>query len=368
MNDKKIKIISSLLLLVFLLSACQLHTEQETDFPPTEPINHSLDYHNIYHDYLEKIWSGSVETPQDSYSDYLLYDIDKDNIPELLVEYGTCEADRTLYVYTLDADANDHVLMLGNVPSGHIAFYSWPNDNGLMTFFGQMGMESISKLSVSNKTLQIEDIYTSPDELLVYDSPSQFAEGTNPVTRYYQLSFLPLEDYNPNRQFLGGLGQTSSENQTIFNELLKGQRSFYAVSIFQGDNYFEGETTLTDFIQPHHIDPYTESSYEVAGTAYMDVNGDQNNEMILKLENSDQGISYLVLSIDQDQIYGYYVLYGESYLIMDNGLFIDSYYPDEAYPWVSMLCYKGKDVYVYNMSPNTITNHQPLTYTMPSNS
>ena len=61
---------------------------------------------------------------------YWLYDIDKDNVPELLIRYGDCEAayHGKLYSY-IDGEAK----FIDDLSMGHTGFYAVPDENGILS-------------------------------------------------------------------------------------------------------------------------------------------------------------------------------------------------------------------------------------------
>ena len=99
--------------------------------------------------------AGYPEGGDPPLSRYWLYDIDKDGVPEMLVEYGSCEADRRTDVYGWVDDAPAE---LGQFPSGHCSLYTWPGENGAALHYGQMGVEYIYKISIEDGALTVETL------------------------------------------------------------------------------------------------------------------------------------------------------------------------------------------------------------------
>ena len=78
---------------------------------------------------------------------YLIYDIDKDAIPELIVKTGTCEADYHGAIYTF---RDGQVFQVGEELSlGHRSFYSNPGDDGIIMMWAQMGYASVVRISLT---------------------------------------------------------------------------------------------------------------------------------------------------------------------------------------------------------------------------
>ena len=76
---------------------------------------------------------------------YLVYDIDKDTIPEMLVKTGTCEADYHGAFYTF---RDGRAVQVGEeLGLGHSSFYSDPGENGIIIMWAHMGESSAVRVS-----------------------------------------------------------------------------------------------------------------------------------------------------------------------------------------------------------------------------
>lgn len=111
-----------------------------------------------------------------------LYDIDNDGTRELILSYGTCSADWTNDIYTIEE--GDAVTMIGTLGSS-LMFYTAPDGNGIYTVYGKMGYQSIERVtkvgrelkeeSIENRQIGDNEDYTSydrPIELLSVDEVS----------------------------------------------------------------------------------------------------------------------------------------------------------------------------------------------------
>jgi hypothetical protein len=83
---------------------------------------------------------------------YYLTDIDNDKKPELVVEYGTCEADVRTRIYTYK---NGKAKKVGQFYSGHTSFYYYPSGKGMVLFSAHMGYESVKVLTLKNGKIQM---------------------------------------------------------------------------------------------------------------------------------------------------------------------------------------------------------------------
>lgn len=108
-------------------------------------------YADLYKEVVQKTWDEIYGKNDGLVSiSYALYDIDRDQIPELLFKHGTCEADFRIDVYTVDLDARlMHIASLGG---GHTSFARDEKTNELVLVWGHMGSMSL-------------DWYTMDDDL-----------------------------------------------------------------------------------------------------------------------------------------------------------------------------------------------------------
>ena len=79
---------------------------------------------------------------------YYLTDIDNDKKAELLVKVGTCEADVKVLIYKYK---NGKASRIGSFYAGHTTLCAYPNHKGIILYWGHMGCESLSLVTVKNK-------------------------------------------------------------------------------------------------------------------------------------------------------------------------------------------------------------------------
>lgn len=140
-----------------------------------------------------------------TYAQYFIYDIDKDGIPEIIIDDGMDEASRTAFIYKY---VNGEVAFLGSVYSGYSTFCTVPNQNGVMLWGGHMDHLTASIISIEGNQLTQRVIadrmvygeYDQPWEIL---SGSEFLNSddvTNIVTISHYLAQhpLPAQEANAN--------------------------------------------------------------------------------------------------------------------------------------------------------------------------
>lgn len=123
--------------------------------------------------YLKKVKAYRKNTGSFPYGgsylwDYYLSDIDKNGVPELLLRYGSCEADVRLLVFTYK---KGKAVKIGEAYCSHSSFYAYPSGNGLIVHSGHMASEYVRKLSVSNGKLKISKI--GSERFVDFQKPNQ---------------------------------------------------------------------------------------------------------------------------------------------------------------------------------------------------
>ncbi|WP_303822960.1 hypothetical protein [Ruminococcus flavefaciens] len=89
--------------------------------------------------------------------EYALRDLDVDGIPELILKYGTCEADFRIHIYRFDEECE--LQDLGVFGGGHTSFCYDENTGDFVLLWGHMGSASIMYNVWENGTLKQTDHY-----------------------------------------------------------------------------------------------------------------------------------------------------------------------------------------------------------------
>lgn len=84
--------------------------------------------------------------------DYYLTDINNDKKADLLINYGTCEADVQLYIYQYK---KGKAVKVASTSSGHTSFHAYPNHKGIIAHNCHMGGEFISVLTLKNGKIKV---------------------------------------------------------------------------------------------------------------------------------------------------------------------------------------------------------------------
>lgn len=90
---------------------------------------------------------------ESNYIEYWIYDVDKDNIPELITKTGTSEAD---YVISFYKYHNNEVVFFDSIGGGH-SYLAVDNDNNqLCCMYGHMGYGYIQWLSFDGNSISVD--------------------------------------------------------------------------------------------------------------------------------------------------------------------------------------------------------------------
>ena len=106
--------------------------------------------------------------------EYMIYDIDKDGTTELILYYGTCEADAEFKFYTYN---RKDAVYIGEVGASHSWLYGINNANGVYQQRGIQGWESLYVIKKINNTLKI---ITKYDDIVVDD----YTDIKNPLPSF----------------------------------------------------------------------------------------------------------------------------------------------------------------------------------------
>ena len=128
-------------------------------------------YPAVYQSEIRRIFDETSEKNEGSASiEYALRDLDNDGIPELILKYGTCEADYQIHIYRYDEECE--LKDLGLFGGGHTAFCYDENTGDFVILWGHMGASSIMYYEWENGTLVSKDHYdfTLDDKTPSYDT------------------------------------------------------------------------------------------------------------------------------------------------------------------------------------------------------
>ena len=114
--------------------------------------------------------------------EFAFRDLDVDGIPELLLKHGTCEADFSTTIYTVDENVEPK--KLGEFGGGHTVFCCDENTGKLVFFWAHMGAATIEYLDLVGGAVKVtsSDDYTA-EQGVDYDELSA-EKGIKPILPY----------------------------------------------------------------------------------------------------------------------------------------------------------------------------------------
>ena len=280
---------------------------------------------------------------------YCLYDINKDEVPEIFISFCNCLAGEWTEVFTV---CNGVAEYLGEYSSGHSSLYSWPDDNGVLFDWAIYDNCRMDKISIVNGALVIQEIfteaiaenrekgYTEPDKIVPGAVCLDWNRTTLNLPQYTPLT-LPIYNYNP---ATSPSAVNGNKNNMAIQDVLTGNTELYGISAngFGGDTgwmYFE------DYCQPGVASLYADQPLEIQKVGWLDFNNDGFEDCILLLgepeEYAGSSDKYVILSEQDGIVYAYCINYSSDYEVYNDGTFAGdsdwtfkiSFYKNQCYQY-----------------------------------
>lgn len=250
-------------------------------------------------------------------SRYFLYDIDKDGLPELIVEGSGAEANRRGYVFSQDSG---HSVFVGSFSIGHTSLYTYPDENGILLYLAHMGGLRIDRIKLENLELAEETIVPIIEEYAAADYPqietfvpgavklSYFCQVTNPILfRTWNSIISWLET---GESFSAPASSWPEGNENFFENLVSSDGNV----VYRGVIYRDLKTPLQPFSS---LMDYERKTYSNSNSSekhklsflygfYKDFNCDGITDCLLLLtDESDKLRIPVILSYDSGTVYAY---------------------------------------------------------------
>lgn len=123
---------------------------------------------DIYGIYGDVIFDTALAYGSDC--EYALYDMDHDGTEELIISWGTCNADWANTVYTVD---DSGVLVEVGTFYGAVALYAAENGNGIYSVYGHMDYQQVEWITKNGDALSSETILSG--------ETMEYYENDNPI-------------------------------------------------------------------------------------------------------------------------------------------------------------------------------------------
>lgn len=284
---------------------------------------------------------------------YVLYDIDKDGVPELITKMGTCEADFHGEIYRfVDGQAACRV---DNIHLGHSSLYTDPGENGLIVMYGHMGYAEADRLVLGEKDYTMETLYEDnlnerleQDPNAEYLYPGAYVPGAAYLTLSSMELRLPLTHYEEIQNCLEGrfpgtvaCGDAPQGDPAFFEKLIRENREVIAVTA-DGFTNSPGRIPFQELLKQNCVADWMDADLQILSTQLADLNGDGQPECIVDLSQGESRERMRFFLSEQDgTVYAYLQNYAPETLTVDqNGnLLAGSVY----YAGLSRLVFDGEE-------------------------
>ena len=265
---------------------------------------------------FDHLWD-TMEMGSENYS---LCDVDGDGVPELFVKYGNCEAAYTTQCYTW---RGGEIVCIGEFDSGHSSLCTDPGRSALVVNYGHMGYQEIQEFPMVDGRLERPQVLFAGEVLEDDTAMDEIVPGAELLDGYYtelcMMDFLPLEQERPNGgiprvlpicDYYAGPATTGASSEDARVEILAALRGETKLCGVSGDGFYgdTGWTTWEEYVQPGAAYPYNDSPLEITRHAWQDMNGDGQEECVLRLETADEypARALVVLSGQRGTVFAYY--------------------------------------------------------------
>ncbi len=124
----------------------------------TEELTDDANWQAAFRQILSEYKNGDPESNEPAY-DYYIYDIDKDDIPELIYEFGEYEASFFGIVFSYDMESGK-ANRVGEMGMGHTSLYTYPEGNGIICSMSHMDGQIITKVSLENGGIVEQELFS----------------------------------------------------------------------------------------------------------------------------------------------------------------------------------------------------------------
>jgi len=320
------------------ISAEEASSEASAEISPSDT-GYKKAYIELIEAEQQKIASVSPESEEyeECMESYLLYDVDKDNTPELLIRFGHSEASyqRKLYTY-----ADGQAQLVEDSPSGHTSFYSVPNENGILYYMGHMGCADCIKAVLKDGKTEYEELFAEDineklqaGEDADYKPVSEIVPGATYLEEYSYTTTYPIEMYEviANYSSEGKKADSTTytypeNNPEFYNSFMQNSGTVNAIAL---DNFMKtpGEIPFRKLTEKGNIYEYFEGGGEINGVTYADLNSDGIYECVFYIgehddySNTDKAFR-VILAPQDGKVYAYLSFSPYEDTVTEDGYFI----------------------------------------------
>ena len=266
--------------------------------------------------------------------EYLIYDVDKDGSPELVVKAGTCEADYHGALYTF---RNGHAFQVGEeLGLGHSSFYTDPGENGIILMVGHMGYAWAERLSITDgfasETLYEDNLNarleSDPDAAYVY--PGDVIPGSVYLTFCRGDLTIGLTHYGEIMRSLAGeypaitTGLYPEPDAAFYEDLMANNGEVYAVTA-DGFTNSPGKLGFRELLRQDVAANWMQGDLVILSAAMPgDINNDGRLDCVLAASDGTSEMRIVLSKQDDGVVYAYLLNYTNGYEQDEDGNFLST--------------------------------------------
>ena len=300
------KIIIAFMTLLVLSCGYDAYAENDDNMYPWQSA-----YLQLLHEVRESPFSEKGEEAEY----YMLYDVNKDDIPELILNYGGYSGMSECRLYTIMDNIPTYIDSFSYLDS---VLYSCPDDNGLLLVCNRMNYGRTDKLSLKNNKMSTERIFEEAP-VYIYTPVADFYPGAEPITEFHYMSDYPLLSYDLWTNPIVPVDTVSYPNNdaSFFTNVIFQNKSVVAVEIPKpGWTFLEyGRVETISFNElvlkiENESGGLVRTGREEHRTILVDLNQDGKLEFVISSQK-DAGVYgpdkfTIVLSEQNGTVYAYY--------------------------------------------------------------
>ncbi|WP_026490612.1 hypothetical protein [Butyrivibrio sp. XPD2002] len=261
------------------------------------------------------------------YDSYYLYDIDKDDMPELILSYGVLDeaymdSDYKGVIYTMDGD--NAVVLDDDFDLSLTDLYTDPGENGMLCYRYTAKEAVCYRISYQNGQRIEEELHREHAEgTESYFKRARYKSPWDIVTGSYELAHcrynmtLPLEMYDEIMSYISGnRGEIKAasypfDDVNFFEKVITDNQEIY---LYKGDKFTldQGQITFNNIFTSDVLKNSSGSNIKLVDKKYADINQDGKYECILYIKTEFASGSRdirLVLTEQNGEVYAYSFFY-----------------------------------------------------------
>lgn len=273
-------------------------------------------------------------------NEYLLYDMDGDGVPELILRCGWDSWDTRFYTVR-----DGETVEVGRRESRYISFFTSPDEPGIVAREMPKGPVFVYRLTLEDGELrQGEYLYETDISVQLWDDTfrmedvipgAMYMQGWRTMVEWPEHAplTLPIFDYGREAEPAEPDPVRDGTARSLILAALEDGAEFYAVSGDGWDNNV-GWTTLADCLRPGGISKYAEKPLVPLRRAWVDLDRDGQRECVLHVKMAEddyiQSAYFAVFSEQEKTVYAYCLDVVDRMDINADGVFLDPWYLEEG--------------------------------------